>query len=67
MKPDENAKNPDRQVPMKLSSVKPEDYAKSIPSANGSAAKNAGKETADGGPPDYTLPGHPTDKGNPKP
>ena len=57
-----NAKDPAREVPVKLDGVKPEEYSKSIPSANGSAAKNAGKDKVDAGPPDYTLPGHSTRK-----
>lgn len=41
-----NAKDPHWQLPMELPHVQPEDYQKKIKS----------------GPPDYTLPGHPSGK-----
>lgn len=41
-----NAKDPDRDVPIKLHGVKPEGYSKSIDSGNGSAAQDASKKRA---------------------
>ncbi len=42
----ENAKNKDWNIPMKLPSVRPEDYPKDVDATHGSAAKDGGKHTA---------------------
>jgi len=46
--------------PVDLPSVSSEDYDVNIKSSRGSAQTRADKAKADGGPPDYTMPGLPT-------
>ena len=58
--PNKNAKNPDWNVPVHLPAVTPEDYFKDSDTPHGSPVKNADKQKPDSGPPDYTLPGHPS-------
>lgn len=54
-----NAKNPRWEIPMKLSGVTPEDYASDMASSSNSKSM-PNDNHVNSGPPDYTLPGHPT-------